>query len=172
MTLNIQRRNRERLNLTRWRHNIQAAKSDWQRNKKQKKPTGIWNTPYENMVETVQQYWPKGRFHACEEWTLILLAFGVYKKKSSENLMLCIKQSQLKKKKSKTFILSHPLSQARLTMNDHDHCCLHYLREPAALFFSFAVECVKYMRSEENKTVKRLLPSTPARHANFNLELE
>lgn len=52
-------------------------------------------------------------------------------------------------------------------MNDHDHCCLHYFKEPAVLFFSFAVECVKYMRSEENKTVK-----LPSFHASETCKLQ
>lgn len=67
MTLNIQRRNRELLNPP----DEDTTSRQWNltgKETKTKNPTGIWNTPYENMVETVQQYWPKGRFHACEEW--------------------------------------------------------------------------------------------------------
>lgn len=108
------------------------------------------------MVETVQQYWPKGRSCACKRRSVRplqqhfnRLALWVFKKKIIWKLGAILYKTILIKKKTKKkkhyiYLQTHAhtqslhsLSQTRHITSDHNHCCLHCSDGPA----SFSVEC-------------------------------
>lgn len=108
------------------------------------------------MVETVQQYWPKGRSCACKRRSVRplqqhfnRLALWVLKKKIIWKLGAILYKTILIKKKTKQkkhyiYLQTHAhtqslhsLSQTRHITSDHNHCCLHCSDGPA----SFSVEC-------------------------------
>lgn len=103
--------------------------------------TGVRNTSsysYENMVETVQQYWPKGRSCASKEWmwgrysnTLIGWHYELKKKNHLEMWCILVYKTILIKKNI-TYSFTHNLAFALTNMPHYD-----YFNGPA----SFSVEC-------------------------------
>lgn len=135
------------------------------------------------MVETVQQYWPKGRSCVCKRRSVRplqqhfnRLALWVFKKKIIWKLgAILYKTILIKKTKQKKHYIYlqthahtqslHSLSQTRHITSDHNHCCLHCSDGPA----SFSVECQstwgptgKQTKQKKKQRKPRRFPSTPA----------
>lgn len=99
------------------------------------------------MVETVQQYWPKGRSWVRKEWTggryrntLIRWHYEL-KNNNLETRCILVYKTILIKKNHYIFFQTHTIlhsrSQTCRITNDHTHRCLHYFSGLA----SFFVEC-------------------------------
>ncbi len=153
---------------------------------------------YENMVETVQQYWPKGRSWARKEWmwgrysnTLICWHYEFKKKKKKNHLetrcILVYKTILIKKTHYiffQTHTILHSLSQTCSITNDQNHCCLHYFQRSGF----FLCGMWKYMRSDwkkkktktknkqktktNDKTSGRAVCATPVPSTPANLPLQ